>query len=72
MMAASAVGVAVARAAGVSAKALIAGRIGAGKSESELRICLVSTHFAEYGFSLSEALSGRAEVLLVASAENAP
>lgn len=36
-----------------------------------MKVCVISTHFAEYGFSLAQALSDRCEVLLVAGEENA-
>jgi len=37
---------------------------------SRLRVCLVASHFAEYGFALGAALQPHAEVLLVACREN--
>jgi glycosyltransferase involved in cell wall biosynthesis len=36
----------------------------------KLRVCLVATHFAEYGYALAESLAPHADVLVVASEEN--
>ena len=35
-----------------------------------MRVCLVVTHFAEYGFALAAALARHAEVLVIANHEN--
>lgn len=35
-----------------------------------MRVCLVATHFAEYGFALAAALARHAEVLVIANGEN--
>jgi hypothetical protein len=35
-----------------------------------LRVCLIATHFAEYGYALAQSLARSADVLVVASEEN--
>lgn len=39
-------------------------------TQRRLRVCLVFTHFAEYGFELAKALADHVDLLLVASIEN--